>query len=570
MGDVRTLRRSSSSGRRHTSATAFGHAPGRSLGHNRPHASPIGDRVDAAFELQRLAGNKAVTSLLDGRAPHVLARPPAAVQRLLGDVAAPTAQNDLVGNPVVGLKKGDGLNFGTSDLKPRVSILQGKLNEKMTAGLNPDGMFGPRTGRALQDFQESIGEERTDRVNKATGDALMTTKKEEPPEPVPPKPEETLLDPALEDRLDQIQLEYVKQLRRENQALVDLERDLRDEEKPSETLGDKVLTFLLEKAIETAVDSLFGGVNSTGLFFDAIAGGFLEGSGTKDSFVVSTIVEGAVNVPLEKMRDELTKTLKAMIIPENKARGSLELFIDTQRSGLFDATERTMAEFSSVKQLFRTLTPGPTDPPQDVKEYRVARAQDLHIAIRKNTDKARNNQYLASLKQYAAYRAQGDLKQPDTGDNLPGPGGTDVSKLKDHDTQTSVRGIMEIRMGDVDPKNPKQPIRVRSLRVAGLGARARREVNLSFRGKTIAELGFPRRVWDGNDPELVIDDIEVMLARNERSNAVQFIKATPEGRQWLLDRGDGNMLRGMIDVMDAADRTTVDQVESGNGLEGPD
>ncbi|NER12072.1 DUF4157 domain-containing protein [Leptobacterium flavescens] len=56
-------------------------------------------------------------------------------------------------NPLTGLKKGDGLIFGTFHLRPRVQLLQQKLNEKTLSGLAIDGMFGPKTMTALRYFR---------------------------------------------------------------------------------------------------------------------------------------------------------------------------------------------------------------------------------------------------------------------------------------------------------------------------------------------------------------------------------------------------------------------------------
>lgn len=77
-----------------------------------------------------------------------------------------------VGDPIVGLRKGDGLIFGTFNRRDRVRILQGKLNGKIGAGLEVDGMFGPLTTAALQELQASEGLPVTERVDSATAKAL--------------------------------------------------------------------------------------------------------------------------------------------------------------------------------------------------------------------------------------------------------------------------------------------------------------------------------------------------------------------------------------------------------------
>ncbi len=79
----------------------------------------------------------------------------------------------LLQNPLVGLTRGDGLNFGTEERRQRVIMLQDKLNEKLQVSLNPDGKFGKETSKALKQFQNSINLPQQETVDQSTGDALM-------------------------------------------------------------------------------------------------------------------------------------------------------------------------------------------------------------------------------------------------------------------------------------------------------------------------------------------------------------------------------------------------------------
>ena len=98
-----------------------------------PQRAPVGfDPIARQFlTLQATFGNRSVTALL-GRAD------PLRVQRQ-GEPVGP----QVAGNPLVGLKRGDGLVFGTFDRRTRVRALQERLNAKVAAGLDEDGMFGP-------------------------------------------------------------------------------------------------------------------------------------------------------------------------------------------------------------------------------------------------------------------------------------------------------------------------------------------------------------------------------------------------------------------------------------------
>ena len=62
--------------------------------------------------------------------------------------------------------------MGTWHRRERVSLLQEKLNERAGAGLNPDGMFGPLTGKALTGFQLGGGLPPQERVDRSTAQAL--------------------------------------------------------------------------------------------------------------------------------------------------------------------------------------------------------------------------------------------------------------------------------------------------------------------------------------------------------------------------------------------------------------
>lgn len=132
-------------------------APARGSGKSRRR------RASAGNDLQQTVGNRAV----------VLRAVGVAVQR----------QDELEGDgtPLVGLKRGDGLDPGTEDARPRVALLQQKLNEKMVANIAEDGMFGPRTEEVLGEFQQSVDRAPTGVVDTETADLLMT---EGTPEPV--------------------------------------------------------------------------------------------------------------------------------------------------------------------------------------------------------------------------------------------------------------------------------------------------------------------------------------------------------------------------------------------------
>lgn len=90
-------------------------------------------------------------------------------------LAGGSGESSSIGDPLVGLQRGDGLVAGTLHRQPRVSLLQQKLNERTSAGLIVDGKFGPQTGKALTDFQTSVGQSPQERIDRPTAQALRNT-----------------------------------------------------------------------------------------------------------------------------------------------------------------------------------------------------------------------------------------------------------------------------------------------------------------------------------------------------------------------------------------------------------
>jgi peptidoglycan hydrolase-like protein with peptidoglycan-binding domain len=72
---------------------------------------------------------------------------------------------------LIGLKRGDGMTFGTIDLRPRVVELQQRLNA-IGFGIVPDGKFGGGTAAALTEFQQANSLTPQEEVDPETAGAL--------------------------------------------------------------------------------------------------------------------------------------------------------------------------------------------------------------------------------------------------------------------------------------------------------------------------------------------------------------------------------------------------------------
>lgn len=77
------------------------------------------------------------------------------------------------GDPLIGLRPGDGLDVGTWQRRPRVKLLQYRLNKAGGAELSVDGMWGKQTTAALETFQLASGIPPVRTLDAATSAALQ-------------------------------------------------------------------------------------------------------------------------------------------------------------------------------------------------------------------------------------------------------------------------------------------------------------------------------------------------------------------------------------------------------------
>jgi len=131
----------------------------------------------AARSRIRLRREKPSTKPSPLNGPQSESRPLLELQRQAGNAAVDMVIQRQVGasdveDSLVGLQRGDGLNFGTEDRRPSVSLLQQRLNEHMQAGIDVDGMFGPKTSEMLREFQEALRLPQQEPVDEVTAQAL--------------------------------------------------------------------------------------------------------------------------------------------------------------------------------------------------------------------------------------------------------------------------------------------------------------------------------------------------------------------------------------------------------------
>ena len=145
--------------------------------------------------MQRAYGNRALQRMLGrngaatskGLSPETgirVQREPAGVGTDSPAGASPEVESppgdvsgDVSGDPIVGLKKGDGMKPGTEGLRPRVEDLQNRLRKTVAAIIDIDGKFGNETAGALSRFREGRSLPESDTVDEATASKLAEESK---------------------------------------------------------------------------------------------------------------------------------------------------------------------------------------------------------------------------------------------------------------------------------------------------------------------------------------------------------------------------------------------------------
>lgn len=117
-------------------------------------------------------GNGTKAAVIDFQAQRGLPVRPF-VDEVTADLLADPSPTQVLVSPSTfqGLRRGDGLNVGTFELRPRVTALQERLTT-VGSHCTPDGMFGPLTLAALNEFQVSRRLQPSEEVDVLTADAL--------------------------------------------------------------------------------------------------------------------------------------------------------------------------------------------------------------------------------------------------------------------------------------------------------------------------------------------------------------------------------------------------------------
>lgn len=430
----------------------------------------------------------------------------------------PATPSSTVGNPLVGLKNGDGLNVGTFERRPRVKLLQQKLNEKMMAGLKADGMFGPKTGQVLQEFQLSIRKPAQEPVDADTADALMDVKKnEKPPDDLPASQE-------LEDLMDSIWLQYQIMLKSQNDALNRLEKDLQSQENPTNLLAE-----ILKKAGVKALDLVLFGQSDTlrALIKEVISTAEDLTQDEKETITGSGVdpIFDAAKTPAEEKLKSVIDDLTAVETPP------LDTFIEAQRAAITEASDSAQNTFLlETKPALRK--PGSSQPPQPTPvgdatagDRRLVRARKFRKAVADQKTNAFDKQYNESLSKWATTQAQNKLGTT-PGKLFPEQTGTDMSKGEE-----GVPGVLELK---IDGNKPNQPVKVEGAKIVGMS----KVVRNRLKNKTVGETDLPI-LAKGKVNEGFLDiklfNASIKIAQNELDDTFEA-GSSDGGKEWLRDK----------------------------------
>jgi len=461
----------------------------------------------------------------------------------------------------------------TGDKGPAVEKVQTALmnDGEQLPQFGADGSYGGETSTAVKQFKvkHSLGSEQFGDVGTGTiGKLDELGSRVGPPKADPPnvKPEDKI-DPILELFMDQTMTNYTRLLREQVNGLVSLERDLSG----PETKDTNLLTDLAKSALLSGIQFLLP--PGSGLIFKTVVGELSKtalGKVAQDFIVkeVVTPVFSAIEGKAKKTVNDLGDPSSA----QGAGQAALQVFMDTQRNALFDATLDAQQSVSFAKTNLRkgldsddkTRFGEPGDP-------RVERQAGLNSTLVSTFADAKQQQIDRTTKDWVVYQAQatGKLGQKDA--SLPDDGvtkkDTDIGKLKGK-SSGSVPGILEIKIKNLSKnKDVKTPIAVLEARIVGLSDKVRQTLN--GKGATLVkELQFPRRVMTANG--------DVQVGRTEADSSsnpfADDIGSSKDGRQELVALAfnpSGGQTptvgAGAAEVMNEVDGTTLTQIPGNLG-----
>lgn len=535
VGTVRRARPAHTRHDRRSSARAASSAPTTttttttstgSAGHGVAHVHSS----DGVLEMQRLAGNRATTLALQRFAEDKMFGTSrfGGNEGPKGDQETATEAPASPTNPILGLRKGDGLSKFGGD--PGVKVFQKKLNEVMDAPpLTVDGKWGDQTQLYFDGLNDGVGTERANFVGNPIGTALSSGL----------DAVHELLEQlrggggggggdggqvqgphnqALEDKFDEITLQYSELLKAQRDGLLMLRTELGTPEKNK----PGIIGGLIVKGAELVIDNTLGGGAQT-----------LRNAVKQGTAGLGDLSQKAIDVPFDEAQSGAKGIAKQAVAPTTQGADHNDFFM-TQISSLIGASADAVKGFLGAKKDLRGMSPEErTVFTTSGLDARLDRAQQLFAALQTATAEAPQKTHDESLRSWTVTTARQGLKEK--GAEFGVPAEMMVTDLKFLGDEGEVPGVLEIEI-DFDPANPLAPVRAKSARITGLSPLIRQKLN----AKTIGSLGFPMRAKGDVSTGIlsfIFDRVNVAVTMDETGFADIHGKTDDRGGTYLALKG---------------------------------
>lgn len=484
---------------------------------------------EGVLELQRQAGNQATTFAVQrfvgegafGPSPFGEATGPSADAGNGFEPALPQAPT--IANPLLGLRKGDGL--GTKAGNAKVKTFQAKLNEVMDAPpLTLDGKWGNDTQRYFDGLNDGVGTQRAEFVGNPIGDALFGGLDAvlellnrlngggggDQADGQVDGPQSELLERSF----DQITVEFSRMLKAQNKGLLQLRGDLGTPEKnESGIVGDLIVrgaNFVFDNTLGTAGTSLRTSVHAA------------------TAALPKKLQEAIVDKPFDEALSGARDIAKETVAPNAKGADHNDFFM-SQQSGLIGSFHNALSAFLAAKPQLRKMTVAERDALTSTGvDARVDRAAQVLGGLIQATTRAPEETYDKSLRAWTQTTARSGLSDK-------GSFRTDVTDLQFLGAVGEVPGVLEIKI-DFDPNNPFAPVTAKSARITGLSAVIRQKLA----NRTIGSLGFPMRAKGDVSTGIfsaIFDRVNVSVTMDERGVADIHRDTDDDGGAYLVAKG---------------------------------
>ena len=558
--------------------------------------NPLMPTKDRARPRARVSsqGGRATTSAPARGIPSVVTTDGVlALQQTVGNAAVQRAlavqRDDLVPgpNPVVGLRRGDGLDFGRTGKQPQVKLLQSKLNEKVGSDLTVDGKWGKKTSASLESFQLSQSTVPAEIVDQVTGDALMgggggggggggvvvVVARRRPTWASCSSTRRWR--PALMPSAKGTATCSIARVRPSASSATILVT-------PRRTSPAWWATWSSGAPTSSSTTPSAGAPRRCASSLHLVAESTTKAALAALPNVIAEnaqgqVVDNAVTKPFTAAVDKGKEVVRSTVAPSTSA-ASIADFVDVQHAAQTSSHRDAVRQFHTSKSGLRQFTDDDvkvlsSQPIPGIVDPRLDRVQAVLDGVDASVQVAKAKTYKQVASSWGTVNARRGLREHGSFRTDV----TEVGQLQDAPTTTSVLGVLEAEI-TFHPTNGRTPVGVRSLRIAGLSTKVRAEISEVVKGAPgplIGDLGFPVRAkGSAGGGVFGIGSTDIAVAAPEdRSQPEMVNKGNNSALAYYAQKGGGSdgdqlaMFRGIAKVISEVDAIRVQEVTA--GLQGP-